>query len=57
MTEGGVNGGESGRLQVAVAGCHRMLTRQSGSHNWAAGFAAVAATEIEVVYEAGAQTR
>ena len=46
-----------GPLRVAIAGCHRMLTRQPGSHNWAAGFAAVAATRIVAVYDARAETR
>lgn len=53
----GETGGEPGPLRVAIAGCHRMLRRQPGSHNWAAGFQAVAATEIVAVYDANAETR
>ena len=49
--------GKAGPLRVAIAGCHRMLTRQPGSHNWASAFDAVAATTIVAVYDAGAETR
>src|SRR5436853_478183 len=45
------------RLRVAIAGCHRMVTRQPGSHNWAAAFAAVAETKVVAVFDAGAETR
>lgn len=45
------------RLRVAIAGCHRMLTRQPGSHNWAAAFAAVPEVEIVAVFDLGADTR
>jgi predicted dehydrogenase len=34
-----------------------MLNRQPGSHNWAAGFAAVPETEMVAVFDAGAATR
>ncbi|MDQ3700243.1 MAG: Gfo/Idh/MocA family oxidoreductase [Chloroflexota bacterium] len=45
------------RLRVAIAGGHRMLTRQPGSHNWAAAFAAVPEAEIVAVFDLGAETR
>ncbi|HEV2122518.1 MAG TPA: Gfo/Idh/MocA family oxidoreductase, partial [Chloroflexota bacterium] len=45
------------QLRVAIAGCHRMVTRQPGSHNWAAGFSAVAETQMVAVYDADATTR
>ncbi len=44
-------------LRVAIAGCHRMLTRQPRSHNWAAAFAAEAETQIVAVYDADTPTR
>ena len=47
----------SPKLRVAVAGCHRMVTRQPGSHNWAAGFAAAPETEVVAVYDAGPEAR
>jgi predicted dehydrogenase len=34
-----------------------MLSKQPGSHNWAAAFAAVSQTQIVAVFDAGAQTR
>src|SRR5688500_17206687 len=46
-----------GRVRVAIAGCHRMLAKQPGSHNWAAGFAAVPETEVVAVFDRGAETR
>ena len=44
-------------MRVAISGCHRMLSKQPGSHNWAAAFAAVPQTQIVAVFDAGAQTR
>lgn len=44
-------------FRVAIAGCHRMVTRQPGSHNWAAAFAAVPDTQIVAVFDRGADTR
>ena len=49
--------GSSRRLRVAIAGCHRMLNRTPGSHNWGAAFAAVPETEVVAVYDRGAETR
>ena len=44
-------------LRVAVAGCHRQVTRRPGSHNWAAAFAEVPETRVVAVYDRGADTR
>ena len=44
-------------MRVAIAGCHRMLSRTPGHHNWAAGFAAVPETEMVAVFDRGAETR
>ncbi|HEU5316247.1 MAG TPA: Gfo/Idh/MocA family oxidoreductase [Chloroflexota bacterium] len=44
-------------MRVAIAGCHRMLGRQPGSHNWAAAFDAVPDTRIVAVFDKGADTR
>ncbi|HXI17389.1 MAG TPA: Gfo/Idh/MocA family oxidoreductase, partial [Chloroflexota bacterium] len=44
-------------LRVAIAGCHRMGSRTPGSHNWAAGFAAVPETQVVAVFDHGAETR
>ena len=46
-----------GRFRVAIAGCHRMLTRTPQSHNWAAVFDAVTETDIVAVFDKGAETR
>jgi predicted dehydrogenase len=51
-TEGSPQG-----LRVAIAGCHRMLSRTPGSHNWGAAFAAVPETEVVAVFDRGAETR
>ena len=45
------------RLRVALAGCHRMLSRKPSNHNWAAAFAAVPETETVAIFDYGAQTR
>lgn len=45
------------RYRVAIAGCHRMLARTPGSHNWAAAFAAVPETAVVAVFDRGAETR
>lgn len=47
----------TGRLRVAIAGCHRMLARPLASHNFAADFAAVPETEVVAVFDRGADTR
>ncbi len=44
-------------LRVAVAGCHRQVTRRPGSHNWATAFAQVPETRVVAVYDRGADTR
>ena len=44
-------------LRVAVAGCHRQVTREPRSHNWAAAFAEVPETRVAAVYDRGADTR
>ena len=44
-------------LRVAVAGCHRQVTRRPGSHNWATAFAQVPETRVVAVYDRGAETR
>lgn len=43
--------------RVAIAGCHRMLDRKPGSHNWAAAFAAVPDTQVVAVFDRGRETR
>jgi predicted dehydrogenase len=45
------------RLRVAIAGCHRQVMRQPGSHNWAVAFDAVPDTEIVAVFDLGAEAR
>lgn len=47
----------SERLRVAIVGCHRQVTRQPGSHNWAVAFDSVPDTEIVAVFDHGAETR
>ena len=44
-------------LRVAMAGCHRSVTRRPGSHNWAAGLAQAAEVRVVAVYDRGAETR
>jgi predicted dehydrogenase len=44
-------------LRVAIAGCHRMVNRTPGSHNWATAFDAVPETKIVAVFDKGAETR
>ena len=44
-------------LRVAMAGCHRSVTPQPGSHNWAAGLAQAAEARVVAVYDRGADTR
>lgn len=46
-----------GRVRVAIAGCHRMLAKQPGSHNWAAAFEAVPDAQVVAVFDRGADTR
>lgn len=45
------------RYRVALAGCHRMLTRTLAGHNFAAAFAVVPAVEIVAGFDLGATTR
>ena len=45
------------QLRVAVSGCHRMLTRTPGSHNFASAFHAVPETKVVAVFDRGAETR
>ena len=45
------------RYRVAIAGAHRMLTRELAGHNWAAGFAPVPRAELVGVFDKGAETR
>ena len=49
--------GSRDKLRVAVAGCHRMLNRTPGSHNFATAFHAVPETEVVAVFDLGADTR
>ena len=46
-----------GRLRVAIAGCHRLVSKQPGRHNWAAAFAAVPDTEVVACFDLGTETR
>ena len=46
-----------GKYRVAVAGCHRMLSRDLACHNFASAFAVVPATEIVAVFDYGEDTR
>ncbi|MBC8229319.1 Gfo/Idh/MocA family oxidoreductase [bacterium] len=46
-----------GQLRVAIAGCHRMLTRTPGSHNFATAFHAVPETQVVAIFDRGADTR
>lgn len=49
---------KSDALRVALAGCHRSVTPQPGSHNWAAGLAQAAGdVRVVAVYDRGADTR
>lgn len=48
---------QTGKLRVAIAGCHRMVTPTPGSHNWASAFAAVPETQIVAVFDHGSDTR
>ena len=45
------------RLRVAIAGCHRMLKPDPGSHNFAAAFNAVPQIQVVAVFDRGADTR
>lgn len=48
---------QQSRYRVAIAGCHRMLSRDLVGHNWAAAFAAVPRAEVVAVYDKGDATR
>ena len=52
-----MNRPDAAALRVAMAGCHRSVTPQLGSHNWGAAFAQVAQTQVVAVYDRGAETR
>ena len=43
--------------RLAVAGCHRMLAPDPGSHNFAAAFKAVPQVRVEAVFDLGEETR
>ena len=43
--------------RVALAGCHRMLAPDPGSHNLAAAFAAVPGVQVEAIFDLGEETR
>ena len=45
------------KLTVAVAGCHRMVTRTAGSHNFGAALQAVAETDVVAVFDFDSATR
>ncbi|MCY4092851.1 MAG: Gfo/Idh/MocA family oxidoreductase [Caldilineaceae bacterium] len=45
------------QYRVAIAGCHRMLDRTPGNHNFATAFDADAETEIVAVFDLGDETR
>ena len=45
------------KLTVAIAGCHRMLNRKPGSHNFATAFCEVNETEVVAVFDLGLDTR
>ena len=39
------------KLNVAIAGCHRMVTKTLGSHNFAAALHSVAETNVVAVFD------
>ena len=44
-------------LRVAIAGCHRQLLREPGSHNFASAFCANPGTAVAGVFDYGAEER
>ena len=44
-------------LRVAMAGCHRSVTAQPGSHNWGSALAQVGEVRVVAAYDRGAETR
>ena len=48
---------ENQKCRVTVAGCHRMVTRTPGSHNFAAALHAVPEVQVVGVFDYGADTR
>ena len=48
---------EKPKWRVAIAGCHRMVTRTPGSHNFAAAFNAVPEVQVVGVFDFGGDTR
>lgn len=53
-----IQANETPRLfRVAIAGCHRMLARTPGGHNWASAFDAVPETRIVAVFDRGREAR
>ena len=49
--------GKQERFRVAIAGCHRMVTRRPGSHNFATALHTVPETEVVAIFDLGADTR
>ncbi len=45
------------KLNVAIAGCHRMVTKTLGSHNFAAALHSVAETNVVAVFDFDSTTR
>ena len=48
---------EKRKWRVAIAGCHRMVTRTPGSHNFGAAFNAVPEVQVVGVFDFGGDTR
>ena len=48
---------ENQKWRVAIAGCHRMVGRTPGSHNFAAAFHAVPEVQVVGVFDYGEETR
>ena len=48
---------EKRKWRVAIAGCHRMVTRTPGSHNFAAAFYAVPEVQVVGVFDFGGEAR
>ena len=48
---------ENQKCRVAIAGCHRMVGRTPGSHNFAAAFHAVPEVQVVGVFDYGEETR
>ena len=48
---------ENQKWRVAIAGCHRMVTQNPGSHNFGAAFHAVPQVQVVGVFDYGEETR